>query len=579
MDRDDNRIAFFLSSILLSTILIYLPTLNAQLVNWDDNSHVILNQATKGISLANLKLAFTQTIQLIYIPLTTVTWMIERHFFGLNPTVFHLTNIIFHALNACGIMWLARRMGLNPVGALIAALLFAWHPMKVESVAWVTERKDVLCGFFYIATLITWTWYRQYRTVRSYFFALIFAAAALLSKPMAISLPLILLLCDWHLDGKVIRRHIIEKIPFGLLAAGIGWITYQHHARNVINDVGHNVLVFAYTAIFYPIKFLAPVDLTLLYTLPKPITWHNPIYVTSVVLMIIMGISLWVMRRRHWYIFAVLFWIGTMFFLWRYDGTHDINIVADRFIYIPSIGICLSVGYWYERAQGFKQWCAWAILAALALASSKQVTYWQDSNTLYTYAIQVNPQSTIALNNRAEAWFKAELFDLAIADYNQILSIKPGDADTYMNRGLTYHAAKRYAQAIEDYTRVLAIYPWYDRAYNQRGVAYLKLKRWDEALKDFNRTLQLTPDFTSAYINRGLVFQQLNQYQQAIEQYSKALAIDPSSITAYNNRGVLLIKQGLIEKAKHDFQQVLALDPTNEDALFNLELAKRLPRN
>lgn len=579
MNRDDNRIVSFLGFIFLSTILIYLPTLNAQFLNWDDQNHIILNEATRGLSLTHLKLAFTQAIQSVYMPLTTLTWAIERTLFGLDPFVFHLTNVIIHAINACGVMWLALRLGIRGMGPLIAALLFAWHPMKVESVAWVTERKDVLCAFFYILTLLAWHSYRITSRRKFYLLALALTTCALLAKPMAISIPIILLLWDWFLTGKIIRRQFIDKIPVMVLSIGIGWLTYQHHMRMPIDHLIQNALIFFYTALFYPITFILPINLTPFHTLPHPIAWSNGIYSLSALLMLIVIISLWVLRRYRWYIFAMLFWMGSMFFLWRYDEAHDINIVADRFFYIPSIGICLALGYAYQNATVRRALLIWSILIVMALLSARQVRYWHDSFTLYNYVLSLNPTNTIALNNRGEAWYQRKQYARSIDDYNQVLTLKPNDADTLMNRGLSYQALNQHEHAIEDFDRVIQLFPHYARAYNQRGVSYLRLKQLDRAMIDFNQTIQLSPDYAHAYINKGLIFQQTQRNDEAIEQYTKALAIDPTLVSAYNNRGVLLAQRRLFDQARHDFKQVLHYEPTNRDAVYNLNVIEHLKKD
>lgn len=566
----------WMSIVFAVTMVIYLPLLNAQFLNWDDQYHIVNNQATYALDWAHLKIAFTQVIQKVYMPLTTLVWTIERAIFGLNPTVFHVTNMIIHALNACLVGVLAMRLGLMPLGALVAALIFSTHPMRVESVAWITETKDVLCALFYVLTLIQWIDYRRSPSRGAYMLALFYALLALLAKPMAISLPITLLVMDIFLQIRLQRADFINKLPFAVLSGLIGLITYQHHIRFPLSNLLENISIFCYTVMFYPIKFILPLQLTPIYTLPEPIVWMNPIYLVSILGVGGLAGLIFIVRRNRWILCSILFWIGSMFFLFRYDGGHDINIVADRFIYIPSIFACIAIGYWFEHFKKIGRTLIIILIIVYAWLSFNQARYWQDSVTLFSYAIRLNSRNTVALNNRGGAYHEKKKYDLAINDYTRILEIKPGDSDTLMNRGLSYQSKADHTLAISDFNEVLLVYPTYARGYLQRGVSFLKLGLYEQALNDFARTITINPDYAEAYYNRGLVFLKLGQTENALHEFNQAVKLKPTLISAYNNRGVLLARLKAFDLAKKDFKRVLNQDPKNEEALYNLKVIKIL---
>ncbi len=565
--------------LVVSTLCIYLPALNAQFLNWDDQAHLVNNHATQQLDIPHVKEAFTQVVQLVYMPLTTLSWTIERAIVGLNPMLYHATNIVIHAINACLVWQLALRLGLLPLGALMAVLLFAWHPMKVESVAWVTERKDVLCAMFYLLTLIKWVDYRRNSSMKNYAWVLLMAVLALLSKPMAISLPLVLLVMDWLIVKKLTWQHVKDKIIIFLCAIAIGWITYQHHVRYPIDDLLRNAAVFVYTIIFYPVKFFIPIQLTPIYTLPTPIGFQQPIYLVSLLAVLLSVITVVFLRKHRWLIFAVMFWVSSIFFLWRYDEAHDINIVADRFIYIPSIGACLALGVLAQSLHKKWQLIFLSGLIMLAVLSANQVRVWHDSITLFSHAIIINPVNTVALNDRAGAYDAIHRYDLAINDYDAILKFKPTDADTFMNRGLVFQAAGEHQQAVKDFTAVVGIYPNYARGYLKRGVSFLKLKQFDEAITDFTHTIHLTPDDADAYYNRGLAYLKQGKNDQALDEFNKAIKYQPNMAVAFNNRGVLYAKRHDYTQARRDFKQALTLDSSNRDAAFNLQSVSILEKS
>jgi hypothetical protein len=479
--------------IAFAVVLSFLPCLKAGFLNWDDDINILENTTVRSLDPANIGRIFTQSVQKIYIPLTTLSYAVEYHFVGYRPFLFHATNLVLHVLNTLLVFLIAGRLGLTAGGALWAALLFGVHPMKVESVAWVTERKDVLYAFFYLAAMFNYLVYLKNDSKRRYAVSIAAGLLSILSKPMALSLPLILFLLDWFCKRPASKNSWADKVPFFLMIVPVTWITYSQHVRNPVADLGQAVLVWIWTFVFYIWKFIAPLVLIPLYRMPDPVSLAQAPFVVSLLVFILMIASVSVFRHSRWWLLAVGYYVFSIFFLLRFDVGVDLNVVADRFMYLPCLGFCLAAGYGLTRiAQGGVPWRIYAgaaiVIVLLMAKTFTQSQIWQTPTALWSYVIAKDPHSHVGYNNRGNIYNEADQLNEAMADYQKALEINPKFA----------------------------------RAFNNRGIIYAKAGRNREALADFNKAVEFKPDFEKAYYNRAVIEERLGEFRAAFDDAKRA---------------------------------------------------------
>ncbi len=426
-----------------TTVLIYWPSLFNGYLNWDDTTHYLENPYLHPLNFHNFLNIFSTDVNQTYIPLTELSFAIENFIFGYNPLVSHLINIFLHA-GVTGLVFLcALAMGFTLPAAGLASLLFGIHPMHVESVTWVTGRKDVLYAFFYLFSLL---WYlRWFHTGKQYYytFSLLSGILSILAKPMALSLPLVLLVCDLYLKRKWSWRILWEKLPYFFYTIPIAGMTYFLNSRVVDFQWPQSVMTWFWCFIFYLRKFLFPGELNPLYSLPQPVAWTNVEYTIAMLLMIIAVGVWWKNRTNKIFNFAFLFYFGSIFFLLRLDNTADVHIVADRFMYLASFGICLLAAdtaikvYNRTAVKSLSRKMAFmlggSIIAMLILLTVRQQFTWRDSVTLWSVVLNKNPASFLALTNRANAHLQRKNSDLAIADLEYSLRVNPTQALAFYN--------------------------------------------------------------------------------------------------------------------------------------------------
>lgn len=557
--------------------LVFLPGLGGEFVNWDDATHVAENVAVQTFDIPQM---FHQTVQKIYIPLTTLSFAVERKLFGVDPFIYHLDNLLLHILNSILVYVIARRLGLNARSAFAGALIFGIHPMRVESVAWVTERKDLLYAFFYLLSIRQYLSFIKQRNWRTFLGVFVLGILSLLAKPMALSLPLIFFLLDWFHRRNFSLKLVLEKIPFIILFIPITWMTYMLHARNPVKDGMDALLTWIWTFNFYIWKFIWPAVLVPVYHIPDPVSLSNPLYICSIIFFLLLLFGIFRFRNNRWWIFSMAFYVLSIFFLLRFDHAKDINIVADRFMYLPSFGFCLLIGLWVDSilrlTQTHKfllkvlvQVALWSIAFLLGLKSIEQSKIWNNTVSLWTHVIRYNPTEFIAFNDRAVGYIHREMYDLALSDYGAILKFDPGNADAHFNRGMLFHKLGRYSSAIDDFDKVIAKYPYYEKAYNNRGKAYEAAGNDEMALADYTKTIKVNPAFPDGYMNRGNSFNHRGSLDQAIKDYQSVIELDSGNAKAVNNRGTVYAKLLQDDKALDDFNRAINLDPNYAEAYYN----------
>jgi len=559
-------------------------TLHHDFVNYDDGPYVYSNpRIASGLSLANLLWAFTHVHSANWHPLTTISHMLDCQLYDLQPWGHHLTNILLHAAAVILLFFALRELTINSrarpsaapkatngpavrpyqvwASAFVAAV-FAIHPPRVESVAWVAERKDVLSGVFFMLTLLAYARYaRSDRfSFGRYTTVLVLFALGLMCKPTLVTLPFVLLLLDyWPLrrvrdQWSVIRRLILEKIPLFVLSAAscVATILAQKEAfaptRAVPLQERLANAVVAYVE--YLGQAIYPAHLAVLYPYPE-----GGLSVAEVVLallvLVTMSVIFFVWRKT--YPFALTGWLWFVGMLVPMIGIVQVGSQprADRYTYLPEIGLYILVTW--GAMELLKNWrykrevlaiAALVIVGVFVTLSYFQTSYWLNNETLWRHTVDVTSRNYIAENNLAGTLLERGQLNDAMAHYREALEIKPDVAEVQSNLGNALLREGNVEEAIVHLQKALQIDPAYAEAYNHMGSALMKKGQAGEAIAHYQKAVQLNTSYADAYNNLGVAFLRSGQVDQAIADYKKAVAINPESAEMQYNLGNALAHQG-----------------------------------
>lgn len=535
------RVSAFLIAFI--TFAIYLPALQNGFVNFDDNILVYENPNIKSIDSQLLGFGVT-TMTEMWVPLTMLSFAFDYAIWGLDPKGFHLTNIILHALNTILVFILTIRLTGNFEGragkkaiiaGTVASLLFGIHPLRVESVAWVTERKDVLYAFFFLLSILAYTRYASTSSKRLNYYgaSFILFILALMSKPMAASLPFVLLILDFYplrrlkIENRLksIRWVLFEKLPFLLSALLLSILIILPHpsadkifTKEIFTE---RIFLAAHSYIFYLAKILLPFNLAPLYPSLPSINYFNLEYIASLILFFaITFFSLWSVKTNKLFAVVWLYYVVTLMPVIGIDKIATFA-AADRYTYLPSLGPFFLAGLWiaviFERCSK-RQWQALIIITLLLISflvikTINQIDVWKDSITLWSHEIKIFPgKSLAAYNNRGKAYGSLGNYHEAIKDYNKVIELNPLYADGYHARGNIYFKLGNYQQAVGDYTFAIQLKTkYYKEAYSNRGIANYSIGDYQQAINDFDNAIMLDPQDKTAYYNRELVYQKVGR--------------------------------------------------------------------
>lgn len=525
-------------AVILMTFVVFFPSLQNGFVNYDDTVYVYENPYIQSFSSENLHQIFTEPMAHNYHPLTMLSLAVNYHFSELNPFGYHLTNLLLHLANVFWVFWLVFWLsGKRIEMSVIVSLLFGIHPMHVESVAWIAERKDVLYAFFFLPALIAYI--RYIKTHKWSFFAvsLMLFTLSLFSKPAAIVLPVLLFLFDFWFKRPLKPKIIAEKIPFFILALLFSYLTF-----NAQSATGAVVSLNAYTPFtrfmaacygfsMYIIKMMVPYNLTVYYPYPLLNDGFPAFYYIFPVLSVVIGaVTLYSLRFTKTIFFGMVFYLINLILVLQLV-TIGGTMMSERYTYIPYIGLFFIVGWGYLRlASKWKNYrrAFTTVLAVYTLLMGiftwNRCKVWKDSMTLWTDSIEKMP-NVIAYNNRGELYFEAKEYDLALKDVDAAVALNFGYMQSYKNRGLLYSVTNQFEKAAQDYTIFLKNTrspKSREPVLNWRGIARLNLNRYEAALKDFDEALKVNPQNGNAYLNRSRTHRALGNRESALEDAQKA---------------------------------------------------------
>ncbi|MGP8200625.1 MAG: tetratricopeptide repeat protein [Limisphaerales bacterium] len=565
------------------TFAVFGQTLGHDFVNFDDDRYVYVNPVVKGgLSLKGLEWVIAHADCQLYHPLTMLSLMADHQFHGLHAGGYHLTNVLLHTASVILLFLILRLMtGATWRSAFVAAM-FAIHPLRVESVAWVAERKDVLSAFFFMLTLGAYAHYvRKPDSLARYLMVAAAFVMALLSKPTVVMLPFVLLLLDyWPLNRFEQPRKfsglILEKIPLLALAGAACVMTVLaagkaiaiHGSIPMPARLGNAVVSCA----VYLRQMVWPQRLAVFYPPPDN---GQPLWTTALSFLLLALISWGVMVfqwKRRWLLTGWLWYLGML--------APVIGLVqagtfahADRNTYLPQIGICLAmtwlVAEWRVSRAALGGLMA-AVIGLFMVCAWQQTSCWRNSGTLWTHVIACAPGNYIAQYNLGDYLVEKGKLDEAMTHYQKAVDINPKSAEAHNNLGLALGLKGKVDQAIDQYQLALHINPHLALAHYNLGNVFLQFGKLDDAISQYQQALQSEPDHAVILVNLANAFQQKGNLDRASAYYRQALQIDPDDPKAHNNLGEILLQKSSLNEAIVHFQKALQLDPGDARVHNNL---------
>jgi len=574
-------------------LITFWPVKDFEFTNFDDKIYITDNRNVRsGINKESVIWAFNfdDKHKTYWHPLSWLSHMLDVQLYGLNSGHHHMTNVIFHILNAVLLFLVLHRMTGAVWRPAFAAALFAVHPLNVESVAWIAERKNLLSTFYCILTLLVYAYYNEKPGVGRYLAMLFCFALGLLAKPMIVTLPFLLLLLDyWPLNRFNLfqpgRNHwrvplhlVLEKIPLFLLS-GISIYLATSSLRGsgsyillqsvpVSLRLGNAIVSYAK----YIGKMLWPQDLAVLYPFPKIV----PLYQSLGAFLLLIGISILFIaaHRKHAYLMIGWFWfLGTLVPVIGLVQAGIWPALADRWAYLPMVGLFIIIswglsdllGKYSIKKTGLK-FGLLMIVCTLFVVSRNQVGYWENSVTLFQRAVDVTENNYIAENNLGQALMLIGKAEAATEHFNKSLKINPSYPTAHVNVGLSLVEQNKPEQALQSYAKALAERPDYAAAYNFAGEAHYRLGNTEQAISNYRQAIDIDSTYAVAYDNLGTAWFRLEEYEKALAGYQQALAISPSFAKAYNNLGNFWYRTGHFAKALPNYIKALKINPRFAEA-------------
>jgi len=557
--------------IIIATVFAYNGSLEHDFTNWDDPGYVTENGLLKPENTSSLW--DTETFVMgNYHPLTmqTLAWDYARY--GVDSASgYHKMNLLYHVLATIAVFLFIRSLTRGKtIVAFFTAAVFALHPMHVESVAWIASRKDQVYALFFFLSLWAYTEY-VLRGAKNY--ALIAAAfvgfvLSILGKAMAAPLPLVLVLIDYYTKRNFNVRMGLEKVPFLLVSLYFGRlaITAQESSSAITEsfDFGQKIFFAGSSFLMYITKFFAPFDLAALYPYPRVMAGDSlppKYYLFTIVSLAIVGAVIWSMKKTRLWAFGLGFYALMVALVLQILAVGQ-AIMADRYTYVPYVGIAFIVGILihkgiseakYKKYKNLVFGITAVFLLGLMIGTINRVEVWKDTPTLFTDLIEKQPTVGLAYNNRGK-YYAAKQNDLerGLADLNKGIEVEPNYPNCYVNRGNIYGMQQKMNEALQDFNTAIRLKPDYFDAYVNRAIAHSVLGNFDKALQDYSTAIELNPNNFQLYFNRGYSYMEQGLYQKALEDFNSSLRLNPNFGRTYLYRSQVYAQMGDFSAARND---------------------------
>jgi tetratricopeptide (TPR) repeat protein len=628
LDRDG--LQFLVICVLICLLFaVFFPAIGHDFLNYDDPAYVTANPHVQaGLTWRSINWAFSSSGGTgNWHPLTWLSHMADVEIFGLKAWGHHLTNVLLHIANSVLVFVLLRTItGATRLSLLVAAL-FGLHPLHVESVAWVAERKDVLSTLFWLLAIWAYAAFvraspaQKSRASAFYALSIILFCLGLMAKPMLVSLPFLLLLLDYwpfrRLDWSCARQRLLEKAPFLAIALLMSVVTFLVQKSDGMIapaplSLPARVANALVSYLMYLGKLFWPSNLAIFY--PHPGRWPAALVVLSFVVVAGITVAVVILAPKHPYLPVGWFWfLGTLIPVIGLVQVGE-QSMADRYSYFPLIGMFVMVTWGMHDLLKRRRYgpsiagiLGMTVVAACVPVTVRQLGFWKDSETVFRHAIAVTANNWMALDNLGSALLKQGRLDEAKVQLQNALEINPGDPTAHNNLGLVLLRQGRFDQAIQELRITLALKPddilsrinlgavllnqgnhadairefqeaskrdpMNVGAHNNLAVALLAVGRAQEAVDEYHQALRLNPADAGAHKNLGLALSQMGNFDEAIAQFQEALRLKPDFTQAYLSLGDVLAKKGSFEEAVKQYAKALQLEPTSAVGHFQLALS------
>ena len=595
--------------LIASTLAVYWQLWHQEFINFDDDYYVTNNPyLQRGLTLEGIAWAFTDIRQAtLWHPLTWLSLLLDHHFYGLNAGGYKISNLLLHVSNTLLLLMLLYRMTGKLWRCAFVAAMFALHPLHVESVAWVTERKDVLSTFFWLLTAWFYLRYADHPGIKRYLLVVLTFALGLMAKPMLVTLPIVLLLIDYWplnrfphprdeiledpsigstaLQGKStnpVIRLVLEKLPLICLAVAVSLVTIIAQAKggallSLALPIKVRIANGMVSYISYIGKTIWPQSLSMYY--PHPLD-TLPMWKIAGAALLLIAITTVAVRARRKRPYLIVGWLWYLISLLPVIGLFQVGMqaMADRFTYVPGIGLFIIIAWgatdllsgWRHRQITLSLMAGVSIAGAIILSWS-QVQLWQNERTLYEHTLRVTKNNWIIETNLGASLLKIGKIDEATLHFSEALRISPDLVAPLNHLGFILLDQGKYQEASEHFLKIIQAQPYNAKAHAGLGKVLQRTGRLEEATEHLLKAVQINPYNVEAYNDLGGALIQQGRVQEAADYFSKLLQIFPDSVVGHNNMGVTLAQLGKMQEAGEHFSEALRIKPDSTEARNNLE--------
>jgi tetratricopeptide (TPR) repeat protein len=564
------------------TVAAFGPAIHLGFTDWDDPFYATEQPLIRDLSPAGLGTIFSTFVEGNYHPLTMASFAVDYHFWKLDPRGYHIENVALHVLVTLAVLAFVFLLSGSQPMAAIAALFFGIHPLHVESVAWVSGRKDLLYALFYLGGCISYLFWARGRRPKATYYAgaLALFVLSLLAKGMAVSFPLALLAIDYYLKRTPNMKLLLEKAPFFAIAVVFGIVALMAQARQgAVQDLGsfapwERILFACYGISAYVARAIAPLNLSALYPYPLRTAGGGlPLlyYLAPLGVLALLALVLLSLRRGRDVAFGALFFLANVAMVLQLVPVGS-AVIADRYTYLSFVGIGFILAALARpllRRARVPTVAALVLAGAAALvATQARCAVWKDNVTLWNDVLAQYPNLPLGYTMRARSYMQQGRNDLAMADAERALSLDPKQPRALTMRGTMRYLNRDNAGALTDLEEATKLEPRQHVPWNSLGAVHLALGRREEALSDFNKAIELKPDYAEAYLNRALTLSGLGRFPQAMPDFDAALRLNPGNPKGYLWRGEARFILGDKEGAAEDYGVSIGLDPSSSGAWY-----------
>jgi len=574
-------ILFFIIVISAGVLIAFYPAFKSGFTNWDDPAYVTNNELIKSFDSGKFAEIFSTYRNGHYHPLTWLSLAADYNLGNGEPAYFHATSIIIHLLNTFLLFFFLYRILKDEWMAFIVALLFGVHPMAVESVAWVSERKTVLYAFFFLISLLFYIKYSERNKIIHYILCIAFFTLSCFSKSMAVVLPLVLVAIDYFKGKNIFSfKTYINKLPFFAISVVFGLISvfaqqdvmqYEHD-----QEFSYNLGWGAWSFLLYLIKILIPFNLSAFYSYPPDgsIDTYKTVLGAVAIIAFIFSLVYFYRKANRPVVFGLIFIVINLFFVLKFFNIPaGAYYMADRYAYFPVVGLWLVAfslaGNALKQRKVIVNYLFLTIAVIFMLVSVQRSKIWKNSIIMWTDVIEKHDDATIAYINRANAYRDSKKYVLAIADYDKAEKINPRYSVIYSNRGYANYMNNEFKGAVRDFSKSLSMNPTQTEVLYNRGLAFQALKEYDKALEDYTKVIEDDSLFYKAINAKGNVYYEMNNDSMAMYYYNKSIMLFPDNAQCYYNRANILAKNGKHKEALAEYTKAIEIVGYNADYIVN----------